>query len=180
MVEDAVGHGMEVDVLIKLSVAAQDGGVLMKGSGSQGGIGYYKDSAGTEAVLKNGVLSTGDLGRFDERGLLHVTGRKKEILVFPDGTKLYLPEYEARLQAVLHDREFCVISVASAPALVLRGKESEREAVQAALEPLMRELPLPRRIKSVYFEPAPLPRTATGKLQRWVLQKKVVTEHDKK
>ena len=158
---------------------AEDGEILIENTSCMMQ-GYYKDSAGTEAVLKNGVLSTGDLGRFDERGLLHVTGRKKEILVFPDGTKLYLPEYEARLQAVLHDREFCVISVASAPALVLRGKESEREAVQAALEPLMRELPLPRRIKSVYFEPAPLPRTATGKLQRWVLQKKVVTEHDKK
>ena len=135
--------------------------------------GYYKDPDATEAILKDGVLHTGDLGHFDENGLLHVTGRKKEILVFPDGTKLYLPEYEAKLRTVLPDRDFAVIESKGAPALFLRGKESEREAVSAALEPVMRELPLARRLNAVYFDPAPLPRTATGKIQRWMIQKKV-------
>ena len=138
--------------------------------------GYYKDSAATEAVLKNGVLHTGDLGRFDEAGLLHITGRKKEVLVFPDGTKLYLPEYEARLRAALPDREFAVLALDGSPVLWLRGEPEEREAVTAALAPLMRELPLSRRLKRVLLDPAPLPRTASGKIQRWILQKKVESQ----
>lgn len=142
--------------------------------------GYYKDPTATEAVLRGRRLCTGDLGRFDEDGLLHVTGRKKEILVFPDGTKLYLPEYEARLQAVLTGRDYAVIALDGAPALVLRGAEAEREAITNALAPVMRELPLSRRLKRILFVPAPLPRTATGKLQRWIIQKKVVTQYDKK
>ena len=40
--------------------------------------GYYKWPQYTEQVLHDGVLSTGDLGFFDENGRLHVTGRKKD------------------------------------------------------------------------------------------------------
>ena len=47
--------------------------------------GYYKMPQATDAVLKDGVLYTGDLGRFDEDGKLHITGRKKEMLVLSDG-----------------------------------------------------------------------------------------------
>ena len=141
--------------------------------------GYCKAPAATAAVLRDGVLRTGDLGCLDEKGLLHVTGRKKEILVFPDGTKLFLPEYEARLRSVLPERDFAVIELKAAPALVLRGRETEREAVTRALEPLMRELPLSRRLKTVILDPSPLPRTATGKIQRWILQQKVVSQYDK-
>ena len=47
----------------------------------------YKLPEETSEVLHDGLLSTGDLGRFDENGKLHIIGRKKEILVLPDGTK---------------------------------------------------------------------------------------------
>ena len=59
--------------------------------------GYYKRPDATRAVLRDGVFHTGDLGRFDEEGLLHITGRKKDMLVLPDGTKIFLPEYEGAL-----------------------------------------------------------------------------------
>ena len=157
---------------------AEDGEILIENESCMMQ-GYYKDPEATEAVLRDGVLHTGDLGNLDEGGLLRVTGRKKEILVFPDGTKLYLPEYEARLQPALPGREYAVLAFDGAPALLLRGTEAEREAVLAALAPVMRELPLSRRLKQVFFDPAPLPRTATGKLQRWIIQKKVVSRYDK-
>ena len=157
---------------------AEDGELLIENESCMM-LGYCKDPAATEAVLRNGVLHTGDLGRFDEQGLLHVTGRKKDILVFSDGTKLFLPEYEARLRALLPERDFAVIRLDDAPALVLRGTEAERDAVAGALEPLMRELPLSRRLKTLIFDPSPLPRTATGKIQRWLLQQKVVSQYDK-
>ncbi|MBQ6119480.1 MAG: AMP-binding protein [Clostridia bacterium] len=135
--------------------------------------GYYKNAEATAAVLKDGVLATGDLGAFDENGLLHVTGRKKEILVLADGTKVFLPEYERALREALPDRDFAVIALDGAPALVLRGDEAERAALEALTEPVMRLQPMGRRIRQTIFVPYPLPRTATGKIKRWELQQKV-------
>ncbi len=135
--------------------------------------GYYKDPADTAEVLRDGVLHTGDLGAFDAEGLLHITGRKKEILVFPDGTKIYLPEYEQTLAEELHGREFAVVDLSGAPVLVIRGDESERVDLTLRLTAVMRGLPIGRRLRDMIFVQEPLPRTATGKIKRWELQQKV-------
>ena len=129
--------------------------------------GYFGQPEETARVLRSGVLHTGDLGRLDENGLLHVTGRKKEILVLPDGTKLFLPEYEQALQAALGGRELAVILHRNAPALVARGTEAERAELSARLAPLNQTLPRGQQIKTIFLTPSPLPRTATGKIKRW-------------
>ena len=67
--------------------------------------GYYKRPDATREVLRGGVFHTGDLGMFDENGLLHITGRKKDMLVLPDGTKIFLPEYEAAIMQALGHTE---------------------------------------------------------------------------
>lgn len=137
--------------------------------------GYYKDDAATAAVLQNGVLRTGDLGAFDENGLLHIRGRKKEILVLRDGTKIFLPEYEAALQPLLPGRDFAVTEQSGAPVLVIFGEESERETLTRALESHMRTLPRGQQLKTIRFVNTPLPRTATGKIKRWSIQQKEET-----
>lgn len=42
--------------------------------------GYYNDLEGTESVIKNGWLHTGDLGRIDKEGYIFLESRKKEII----------------------------------------------------------------------------------------------------
>ena len=133
--------------------------------------GYYKRPDATAEVLRDGVFHTGDLGRFDEEGRLHITGRKKDMLVLPDGTKIFLPEYEAALMQALGHTELAVTLRDQRPLLIYSGEGSEKE-ILAKLLPLMTELPRGQRLCGVEIVQEPLPRTATGKIKRWELQQK--------
>lgn len=136
--------------------------------------GYYKRPEDTAAVLRDGVLYTGDLGRFDEDGKLHITGRKKDILVLPDGTKLFLPEYEAELMRVLGNTELAVTLRDDRPVLIYAG-EAEEDELKRLLAPLMSTRPRGQQIAGFIVTNDPLPRTATGKIKRWELQQKAGT-----
>ena len=59
------------DVVVKL---AEDGEILVKGDNVF--MGYFKNAAATQKALRKGWLYTGDLGRFDAEGNLHMIGRK--------------------------------------------------------------------------------------------------------
>ena len=138
--------------------------------------GYYKQPAETAKVLKDGLLSTGDLGHLDEFGLLRITGRKKDVLVLSDGTKIYLPEYEGQLAAELGHTELAVILKDSRPVLICQAEPdpdtdpAERKAaLLKRLSPLMKTLPRGQQITDILFTDTPLPRTATGKIKRYEL-----------
>ena len=45
-------------------------------------LGYYNNEEATRAIFdEEGRLHTGDLGYFDEKGILHINGRKKDIII---------------------------------------------------------------------------------------------------
>jgi long-subunit acyl-CoA synthetase (AMP-forming) len=135
--------------------------------------GYYKRPDATRAVLRDGVLHTGDLGCFDEDGRLHITGRKKDMLVLSDGTKIFLPEYESALMQTLEHMELAVVLKGGRPALIYCGS-GDASTVMEKLRPLMRRQPRGKQIAEVVFTDEPLPRTQTGKIKRWELQQKVM------
>jgi long-chain acyl-CoA synthetase len=61
--------------------------------------GYYRDPAGTAAVLsEDGWLATGDLARRDQDGALFIHGRSKELII-RSGFKVYPLEVETVLNA---------------------------------------------------------------------------------
>ncbi|MFZ4437193.1 MAG: AMP-dependent synthetase/ligase [Syntrophales bacterium] len=63
---------------------AKDGEILVKGPGLFKG--YWKMEAATkEAFTSDGYFMTGDIGRFDERGLMYITDRKKDIIITAGG-----------------------------------------------------------------------------------------------
>lgn len=59
--------------------------------------GYYRNESAATETLKDGWLYTGDLGFLDEDGFLHISGRKKSVIVTPNGKNVYPEEIEAML-----------------------------------------------------------------------------------
>lgn len=59
--------------------------------------GYYRNPQATAEVIHDGWLHTGDLGYFDQKGFLHIHGRKKSVIVLPGGKNVYPEEVEAEL-----------------------------------------------------------------------------------
>ncbi len=74
-----------------------DGEVLTRGPHVMKG--YWKNPQETAVTIVNDWLHTGDLGRLDEDGFLHITGRKKELLVLSNGKKVVPSHIEGILLA---------------------------------------------------------------------------------
>ena len=135
--------------------------------------GYLGRPEETAEVLADGVLHTGDLGFLDEAGCLHVTGRKKDMLVLANGTKVFLPEYEAEIRATLGEEEVAVALLSGRPVLVTAAELGSRDEVLARLAPVMAARPRAHQLCDVRVLGHALPRTATGKVRRWEIQKEI-------
>src|SRR5262249_34891102 len=70
---------------VEVRIAA-DGEVLTRGPHVMKG--YWHNPQATAETIRDGFLHTGDLGKLDEDGFLHITGRKKELLVLSNGKKV--------------------------------------------------------------------------------------------
>lgn len=82
--------------------------------------GYYKNPEETAKVLDpDGWFRTGDMGRIDARGNLHIMGRRKELII-RGGFNVYPPEVEA----VLTDHPQVIQS-----AVVGRGVDGDEEVI---------------------------------------------------
>ncbi len=86
---------------------AEDGEILVRGELLMQG--YWRDAPATEAALRNGWLHTGDIGSIDADGYLHITDRKKDIIVFSGGDNVSPARIESFLilqpeitQAMVH------------------------------------------------------------------------------
>ncbi|MCK9209341.1 MAG: AMP-binding protein [Ignavibacteriaceae bacterium] len=57
-------------------------------------LGYYKNEKITNEAFENGWFKTGDLGCFDEDGFLHISGRKKNVIIANNGKNIFPEEIE--------------------------------------------------------------------------------------
>ncbi|MCI7107418.1 MAG: AMP-binding protein [Agathobacter sp.] len=72
-----------------------DGELWVRGSSVMQG--YYKMPEETAATLEDGWLKTGDLGFVDEDGYIHLTGRKKNLIITKNGENVSPEEIENKL-----------------------------------------------------------------------------------
>ena len=71
--------------------------------------GYWQDDVATSEVLQEGWLRTGDLGEFDHKGNLKITGRKKEMIVLSTGKNISPGEIEKVLVGSPLIENVCVV-----------------------------------------------------------------------
>lgn len=151
-------------------IIADDGEILIK-SDTCMMKGYFNDPETTEKVFYNGYLKTGDIGFIDDNGYLHVTGRKKEIIVLSDGTKVLIPEYENLLSDALTGLDYTISELGGHPVLVIGLSPFNREKIFSLIEHILKKIPVEIRISDVVFLDYPLPRTLNGKIKRGKLDK---------
>jgi long-chain acyl-CoA synthetase len=91
---------------------APDGEVLVQGPNVA--LGYWNNLAATEESFGDGWYRTGDLGLLDHSGRLYLKGRKKNLIVLPNGQNVY-PEDVERALVTLHGVDEAVVVGLSGP-----------------------------------------------------------------
>jgi long-chain acyl-CoA synthetase len=102
---------------------AEDGEILVRGENVTRG--YFNAPEETRESFKDGWFHTGDIGELDAKGQLHIRGRKKEMIVTPEGLNVFPEDVERVLNELTGVTESAVVG---AP---LPGSTAER--VQAVL-----------------------------------------------
>jgi long-chain acyl-CoA synthetase len=148
--------------------------------------GYYKRPQETAAVVKDGWLYTGDLGYLDDAGALHVTGRKKEIIVLPSGKNVNPLEIEEKLAgasdligevAVFQQQD-------SLQAVVVPDfRKARQQGIVDLQQTLNEQVLVPynqtvtpyKKVMKLHLLGEELPRTRLGKLKRFLLSEMVTS-----
>ena len=86
---------------------AEDGEILVRGDNVTRG--YFNAPEETRAAFADGWFHTGDIGELDAQGQLHIRGRKKEMIVTPEGLNVFPEDVERAINEQPGVRESAVV-----------------------------------------------------------------------
>jgi len=133
-------------------------------------LGYWRKPEKTALELRsNGFFISGDLGKVDAEGYLHILGREKD-LVISGGYNIYPKQIETEIDTLDGVLESAVFGIAdadlgeavAAAVVPIDGVKLDPEQLVKALEPVLARFKLPRKV----FVIDELPRNAMGKVQK--------------
>jgi long-chain acyl-CoA synthetase len=139
---------------------------------------YYKNPQATAEVLKGRWLCTGDMARYDEDGFIFLVDRKKDVII-SGGENLYPVQIEDFLRANPKIKDAAVIGMpderlGEIAAAIIEVKQGETMTEDEANDFCL-ELPRYKRPRRIIF--APVPRNATGKIEKPKLREKYGAGH---
>ena len=152
-------------------------------------LGYYKNESSTNEVMVNGWFKTGDLGHIDPDGFLHISGRKKNLILSRSGENVFPEEIEDLLnrskyvfECIVygkkdekHDEIIAAKIVPDSEAFIeLSEKEKKsiddkmiREVLQKEIDDVNKQLPAFKRIKTFKSRENEFEKTTTQKIKRY-------------
>jgi long-chain acyl-CoA synthetase len=165
--------GVEVKV-------APDGEILVRGENVTRG--YFRAEGEASEAFEAGWLHTGDIGGLDEEGRLYIRGRKKEMIVTPEGLNVFPEDVERIVNHVAGVRDSAVVgrrrgSEERVHAVLVLAAGTDPHAVQREANVSLLDH---QKIQSVSVWPGEeLPRTeGTRKLRRREIRRWVEGEAD--
>ncbi len=157
--------------------------------------GYYKDEVATKASFsEDGWFKTGDYGRLDEDGELYITGRKKFLIILPNGENIFPETVESHIMESLlyaHEvvafeekievagRENVVMSVAIYVEKSEHPDKTEEEIIsmtKADVAESNKGQPSYRKVQNVYVSFNEFEKNSTRK----IIRQKVIDTYTKK
>jgi len=136
--------------------------------------GYLKNEEETRRAIKNGWLYSGDLGRFDDDGLLYIVDRKKD-MVIRGGENVYPVEIEEVLYEIPEVLEAAVVGIphqiyGEVPKAFIVSREGQSitaDDVFSYCKTKLASYKLPVEVEFITI----LPRNASGKVLKNALRK---------
>lgn len=150
--------------------------------------GYYKNQEETDKVIVDGWFHTGDLGYITEDGFVHITGRKKSVIVtsngkniFPEELEIFLNENEYVLESMIYGEEnkedgetyLCALIVPNFDEIKKQfgedvSDEKIKELMEEAVKSVNKRNPLYKYIRKYEIRDKELIKTTTGKIKRYL------------
>ncbi|MGD0495255.1 MAG: long-chain fatty acid--CoA ligase [Candidatus Bathyarchaeia archaeon] len=162
---------MDMETGEKELTTGETGEVVVKGP--QVMKGYWKMAEETAAVLRNGWLYTGDIGKMDEDGYFYITDRKKDLIkykgysVYPREVEDVIYEHPAvKLCAVIGKLDPVAGEIPKAFVVLKEGKTATAEEIKEFVNSKVAPY---KAVREVEFR-TELPMTLVGKVLRRVLQ----------
>ncbi len=166
---------------VSLRICGDDGNVLPTGEigaiqvkGSNVFAGYWRMPEKTaEEFTADGYFKTGDVGKQDERGYVHIVGRSKDLII-SGGYNVYPAEIEGYINEMDGVAESALIGVPHpdfgevgiAIVIAKPGATLKPEAIVSALKSQLANFKIPKRCE-IALE---LPRNVMGKVQKNLLR----------
>jgi malonyl-CoA/methylmalonyl-CoA synthetase len=127
----------------------------------------------TEEFTQDGYFKTGDVGKIDERGYVHIVGRSKDLII-SGGYNVYPAEIEGYINDMPGVAESALVGVPHpdfgevgiAVVIAKPGAVLKADAILAALKSQLANFKIPKRCEIV----RELPRNTMGKVQKNLLR----------
>lgn len=142
---------------------AEDGEILVRGENVTSG--YFQRPEDTAQAFSDGWFHTGDIGERRDNGELVILGRKKEMIVTPDGLNVFPEDVEAVLNRQPGVRDSAIVGTDRVHAVLIVDPGTDPGDIVRRANAELADF---QRIRSVSLWPYPeFPRTeGTGKLRR--------------
>lgn len=149
---------------VKISV---DGEVLVKGENVM--VGYYHNDEENKKVFMDGWFRTGDLGRIDEHGALHITGRIKNLIILSNGENVSAESIEKQVYTIPYVKEVVAYGendVIVAEVFLDEEVSDAEERIHTDIQAINQKLPFVKNIGKVVVRDTEFPKTTTKKIKR--------------